>query len=789
MSDPPLPVENAEFSADRRRADGSRSFWATTPSDAGCTLIRWDGESESCAEVSSTHAATWTDAVAADADLVAVCDDEITLYTAPDSDALLELLHPEGVGDPHATEWPFEVDEWTNFGRCQTADEGWNERWASVNGLRVNFAQSDAAPIAYPTENGGELAVGQRLGNYSAWGEWAGESSEVWEVRPGVAVAEAIMTDSSKVLKGLRYEPTPAGVAAMLTEWLDFADENGWPYSSGPWPAAISELSPAEDVRTNEDDSGDRATEAAADEEDDVESDEEDDDGDDFEYSVTFTVPDEVQHELRQKLGINDRPGAGHIRKLVGRDDHANRAGKTTSEHDTALQWSDVFTPIRGVPAAFKVEQIGAGEFLVEQLTTGNFPSRVWPMSPIGPDVSTWAFLDGGVHRADGFGGGLDNSVRVFGWQTLRWVTYGLRLTPSAEPLPGEDGVPSLEELQALLSEQRHDDLVLRERADLLSAVTNGATLRNFVQRTFGDRGLSGRRGPDHPAPGVWGTFGFTVAAAELLDGRLDPPEADRLIRERFPRFPRAVGEDIADRFALQREIFGHPAYEAEELLGHHDSAPSAAHDAVPAAEAASSHESPTLADMIVQQYEEDEDEDEDFDPDGIEGETLVSLWWDNDTGMPNWCGGADLVRLADGSAVVVQKGDSEGGIEPVRLSTDGTDRAAAIASWIAEDYHSGFAALDLEPLDPDGTLSEQAQAEWLKALAQTNSYTQVTVGAIEPLLREALGRDSVYARVRAALAAPTSDDGQLLLAAIRATGDGGSFMHLEDGSWEDLEL
>lgn len=62
-------------------------------------------------------------------------------------------------------------------------------------------------------------------------------------------------------------------------------------------------------------------------------------------------------------------------------------------------------------------------------------------------------------------------------------------------------------------------------------------------------------------------------------------------------------------------------------------------------------------------------------------------------------------------------------------------------------------------------------------------------MGSIEPLVREALGTDTVYARVRDALADPTSDEGQLLLTAIRATGDGGNFMSLESGDWEDLAL
>jgi len=150
---------------------------------------------------------------------------------------------------------------------------------------------------------------------------------------------------------------------------------------------------------------------------------------------------------------------------------------------------------------------------------------------------------------------------------------------------------------------------------------------------------------------------------------------------------------------------------------------------------------------------------------------------------------GIDLVLLADGSAVMVHKGDSEGGVEAVNLPADAAARANAIASWLADDCHSGFAALDLEPLDSSDTLSVEAKAEWREAISESNSHTQVSVGAIEPLVRGALGNDTIYTRVRDALADPASDEGQLLLTAIRATGDGGNYMYLESGEWEDLAL
>jgi hypothetical protein len=437
--------------------------------------------------------------------------------------------------------------------------------------------------------------------------------------------------------------------------------------------------------------------------------------------------------------------------------------------------WSDAFVPVPGVPGAWCLTS-GPDEFLVQQLTSSSLPHRAWRQSPLGPAVQAWAFLDGGVHHVSGFGGELDNGVRVFGWDTMRWVSYGLRLDPPAGAVPGEDRLPTFDELKA----QFHvGDADLQRRADLLSGVQDAAALRQFVQRIFGDRGLSARRRPAHPAAGTWGRLGFTVAAAALLEGRFAPDEAAELAAQRFSALPRDEGDEIAFRLSLQFELRGYDESDAQLLLGGADSSSSpttcdpSVHDAPTAIE-------PTLAQELANRY----DEEEDFDPDDIDGDTLVSVWWDNDTGMPNWCGGVDLVLLADGSAVMVHRGDSKGGVEPADLPAEDQARADAIASWLAGEYHSGFAALELEPLDPNKTLSPNARAEWDEAIAASNSYTRVSVGALEPVLRAALGRDPVYARVRDAFAEPNSPEGALLLAAIHATGDGGSYTCLESGEW-----
>ena len=413
--------------------------------------------------------------------------------------------------------------------------------------------------------------------------------------------------------------------------------------------------------------------------------------------------------------------------------------------------WADAFTPMPGVPAGWRLAP-GPDEFLVRELSKSPFPHRRWRESPLGPEAEAWAFLDGGVHHVKGFGWDLDEGVRVFGWNTMRWVSYGLRLNPPVTALPGENGVPSYADLETkLLADDAGGH---QHRADLLSAVDDAEGLRQFVQRTFGDRGLSSRRRPTHPATGEWGRHGFTVASAAMLHERFAPDEAADRARRRLPELSGDTGDERTFRMSLQLELSGNDEGVARALLREAKSSPSAvttdstptATDAIGDAGTASRS---TLAMALALRSEEDED----FEPDDIEGESLVSLWWDNDTGMPNWCGGEDLVLLADGSAVVVHSGDSEGGVEPINLPADAELRAEAIASWLAGDLHSGFAALDLEPLDPNNTLSPDARTEWDEAITASNSYVSLDVGALEPAVRAALGRDPVYARVRDALA------------------------------------
>lgn len=189
------------------------------------------------------------------------------------------------------------------------------------------------------------------------------------------------------------------------------------------------------------------------------------------------------------------------------------------------------------------------------------------------------------------------------------------------------------------------------------------------------------------------------------------------------------------------------------------------------------------LADRLAQAHEDGDE----YDLEDIGGIVLVSYWWNNDSGMPNWSGGEDLVAFRDGSAAVVHTGDSEGGVELIELPTDGEARAAAIAGWIDANECAGFAALALEPLDSDRTLTDIEASAWREAIMASQSYLRVTVGEGEPAVRRVLAEVSIYARVRDALANPRSDHGQLLLKAIQAAAGGGAPSYLESGDWQEL--
>jgi hypothetical protein len=140
---------------------------------------------------------------------------------------------------------------------------------------------------------------------------------------------------------------------------------------------------------------------------------------------------------------------------------------------------------------------------------------------------------------------------------------------------------------------------------------------------------------------------------------------------------------------------------------------------------------------------------------------------------MVGWDGGSDLVVLAPGLACSAPWGDEldsgDNGFFLVDFPEQGTPEeiAAAIAGWLADITFDFWAALVLEPLDPDGTLDDQGREAWAEfedGMLTVSPALRIPEG-IEPLLRAALTRLSdSYARSAEARANPAGRVAQVML-------------------------
>ena len=173
------------------------------------------------------------------------------------------------------------------------------------------------------------------------------------------------------------------------------------------------------------------------------------------------------------------------------------------------------------------------------------------------------------------------------------------------------------------------------------------------------------------------------------------------------------------------------------------------------------------------------------FDADNLTAEVIVELRWSADYGMPSGDGWWSLARFPDGSAVTIRGGDDVDDPAIEAFPSDDDGRARFLAHWC--DIYAPLAALTLEPLDPDGTLSDDVRTMWERAIATAPSY--VTLHVDEPLrglTRDVFATDPVYARAKVALAHPATEDGKLLLRAVEFLEVGPN--EFCSGRWEDLD-
>ena len=210
----------------------------------------------------------------------------------------------------------------------------------------------------------------------------------------------------------------------------------------------------------------------------------------------------------------------------------------------------------------------------------------------------------------------------------------------------------------------------------------------------------------------------------------------------------------------------------------------------------------PTQAQVFLHQVaraEEDPESDPDFsnvdfydetgdgylNADNISANTLASVRWSADYGMPSGDGWWSLVEFPDASAVTLRGGDDSSDPEIFDLPSDEEGRARAVANWC--DIYAPLAALHLEPLDPDNTLTNEAREKWESAISSAASWVRVfSSGRLGDLIRIALARDPIYARIKAAMADPTSEEGRLCLQAIDFLRVGPN--ELCTGQWKEID-
>lgn len=164
--------------------------------------------------------------------------------------------------------------------------------------------------------------------------------------------------------------------------------------------------------------------------------------------------------------------------------------------------------------------------------------------------------------------------------------------------------------------------------------------------------------------------------------------------------------------------------------------------------------------------------------PDGdVHGETLASFTSAGEMGMyasqTDWC----LTTISAQVAVASSTGDEA--CAPQALTIPGDDEAAVVAHWLSvvNDEAIGVmtaAAIELNPLDPRGELSDDERTFWASLLADLRSGTNYgetfdcTVyldDAARGTLRGLLNSDPEYRAVSEALAAPRTKGAWLLTA------------------------
>lgn len=149
------------------------------------------------------------------------------------------------------------------------------------------------------------------------------------------------------------------------------------------------------------------------------------------------------------------------------------------------------------------------------------------------------------------------------------------------------------------------------------------------------------------------------------------------------------------------------------------------------------------------------------------------------DVSLPGWDSGSILAVLAPGLTCSMPWGEGDDELFVVDYPDQGPPEeiAAAIAGWLKIITHDFWAALALEPLDPDGTLDDEGRAAWEDGKHALVTPVLRVPDDVRPPLRFALtGISESYARCAEARADPTGYVAQALLAS--------SLSDLHSGGW-----
>ena len=238
IDEPALPVDvaDAALTADRRRADGSRTLWIATEQAHRASLARWDLIAGQWLLTTESAGESWIDILvrAHDPDVTRVRPDEITDYRPQATTPLLEMLVCDGHADLEGVDWPDHLQEHLLDDDDFAVEDGVIRRHAKVGDKRLYFAESGSVPVAFLADAddivGDPLVTfcsGSESGMTSGAGGWT-----LTQVSPGTSVTFPhgdTAGSGSGAARGFRHDATPAGTAALIAAWL----EHTVPHSNG----------------------------------------------------------------------------------------------------------------------------------------------------------------------------------------------------------------------------------------------------------------------------------------------------------------------------------------------------------------------------------------------------------------------------------------------------------------------------------------------------------------------------------------------------------------------------